>query len=315
MADPAPDIAVVISTRDRPERLARQLAALRSQTLPEERFEVVVVDDASGPQTRALLERESQRPGARLEIVRREVAGGPGAGRNSGWRHSHAPLIAFTDDDCEATPGWLEALVDYAQRHPGAFVQGRVLPLPEEAASFGPFSHTVRIEEPTRGFETANMLYPRALLEQLGGFDESFTQSGEDTDLAWRALETGAQAVWAPEALTHHAVVQLGPAGMLRRAMRWHEAPRAYKRHPALRRTLVWRLFWSREHLWAVRALIALALPRRLWWLRWWLAAPYVVRLAERRSGPLLAPYIVVHDALEIATLLRGSARYRTLVI
>jgi hypothetical protein len=102
---------------------------------------------------------------------------------------------------------------------------------------------------------------------------------------------------------------------MLRRAMRWHEAPRAYKLHPALRRTLVWRLFWSREHLWAVRALVALALPRRLWWLRWWLAAPYVTRLVERRSGPLLAPYLVLHDAIEIATLLRGSLRYRTLVI
>ena len=315
MADAQPDIAVVITTRDRPDRLARQLAALRAQTLPPDRFEVIVVDDASGRETQTLLEREAAAPGLRLRVVRRAVTGGPGAGRNSGWRQTRAPLVAFTDDDCEATPAWLEALLGAARDHPGAFLQGRVLPLPAEAPSFGPFSHTVRIETLTRGFETANMLYPRALLERLGGFDETFTQSGEDTDLAWRALEAGAEAVWVPTALTHHAVVQLGPLGMLRRAMRWHEAPRAYKLHPRLRQTLVWRLFWSRHHLWALRALVALALPRQLWWLSLWLAAPYVTRLVERRSGPLLAPYIVVHDAIEIATLLRGSLRYRTLVI
>ncbi|MEA2495216.1 MAG: hypothetical protein QOJ29_3127, partial [Thermoleophilaceae bacterium] len=156
---------------------------------------------------------------------------------------------------------------------------------------------------------------PHELLEQLDGFDEAYTRAAEDTDLAWRALEAGAEALWVPDALAYHAVLHLGPRGMLQRAMRWGEVPRAYKRHPALRRTLLLRMFWSREHFWAVRALIALLLPRRLWWLRWWLAAPYVARLVERRSGPLLAPYIVVHDAIEMATLLRGSLRYRTLVI
>ena len=312
-----PEISVVISTRDRPERLARQLDALRAQTLAPERFEIVVVDDGSGPPTQELLQREAKRTGGpALHVVRREVAGGPGAGRNAGWRAARASLVAFTDDDCEATPGWAEALLEAAQRHPDAFLQGRVMPIPAEAESFGPFSYTVQIEELSRGFETANIVYPRDLLERLGGFDERFPKAaGEDTDLGWRALEAGADAVFVPEALTYHAVVQLGPRGMLERAMRWREVPRAYKRHPGLRRTLLHNVFWSREHYWALRALIALLLPRRLWWLRWWLAAPYVARLVERRSGPLLAPWIILHDAVEIATLLRGSLRHRTLVI
>lgn len=310
-----PEVSVVIATRDRPERLERQLAALRAQSLAAERFEVVVVDDDGGPQTAALVERLARDGGPRLRLVRRQVSGGPGVARNSGWRAAHAPLIAFTDDDCEVAPGWVEAFVAAARQHPGQFLQGKVLPLPGEMESFGPFSHTVRVEQPSRDYQTANMLYPRVLLEQLDGFDDAFTKGGEDTDLAWRAIAAGAQPVWVPEALVHHAVVDLGPVGLLRRATRWDDAILAYKRHPALRRTLVLRLFWSREHWLAVRALAALVVPQRLWWLRWWLAAPYVARLVDRRSGPLLAPYVMLRDVVEIATVLRGSVRHRTLVI
>jgi GT2 family glycosyltransferase len=312
-----PDVSVVIATRDRPSRLARQLAALRAQTLAPERFEVVVVDDGSGPETAGLLDDEGARTdGPAIRLHRHDASLGPGAARNAGWRMARAPLIAFTDDDCEVAPDWLEAYLEAASRHPGAVLQGRVLPHPDEIESFGPFSHTIRIEEPTRGFETANILYPRAMLERLGGFDgAAFTKSGEDTDLAWKALESGAESVWVPEALAHHAVLQLGPLGMLRRATIWDESVLAYKRHAGLRRTLVMRVFWNREHFIAARALLALVLPERMRWIRWWLAAPYVVRLVDRRSGPLLAPFIVTRDLVEIASLLRGSVRYRTLVI
>jgi hypothetical protein len=215
------------------------------------------------------------------------------------------------------TPAWLEALLQAAQEHPGAFLQGKVTPIPEEWPSFGPFSHTVVVEELSRGFETANIAYPRELLERLGGFDAAaFSKAGgEDTDLGWKAIAAGAQPVFVADALVHHAVVDLGPLGQLRNAARWDESVLSYKRHPALRKTLYLRLFWSREHWWALRALVALALPRRLGWLRMALAAPYVVRLVERRSGPLLAPYIVLRDAIEVGTMVRGSIRYRTLVL
>jgi GT2 family glycosyltransferase len=312
------DISVVIATRDRPERLLRQLAALRRQTVSSARFEVVVVDDGSSRPTAELLgAEETRREQGQLRVIRNDVPAGPGAARNVGWKAAHGRLIAFTDDDCEVAADWLEAYLEAALRHPGAILQGRVLPHPDEIDDFGPFSHTVRIEKPTRGFETANILYPRAMLEQLGGFDAAaFTKAGgEDTDLAWKALERGAERVWVPEALAHHAVLQLGPLGMLRRATIWDESVLAYKRHAGLRRTLVMGVFWNREHFIAARALLALVLPARLRWIRWWLAAPYMVRLVDRRSGPLLAPFIITRDLVEIASLLRGSMRYRTLVI
>jgi glycosyltransferase involved in cell wall biosynthesis len=313
-----PLISVVLATRDRPERLARAFGALRAQTLPPSRYEIVVVDDGSGEETRDLLDREQQRPDPpELRVLRQAPARGPATARNRGWRAARAPLVAFTDDDCEPAPGWLEGLLAVAEEHPGAIVQGPTLPIPDELPSFGPFSHTVVTDAPSRGFETANIMYPRELLERLDGFDEqSFPLAfGEDTDLAWRAIEAGAEPQWAPGALVHHAVTQLGPLRKLRHGRRAEAAVLPFARHRGLRQTRHLGIFWNRHHAIFVRALVALVMPRRLWWLRWWLAAPYVAFLVERRSGPLLAPYLIAHDAIEVGSCVRGSLRYRVLVI
>jgi GT2 family glycosyltransferase len=286
-----PDISVVLATHDRPERLRRALAALRAQGLHDDHYEIVVVDDGSGEETGELLRAEQARAaGPRLTVLRQEPAEGPA--------------------------GWLEALIEISAAHPGAIVQGPTTANPDERDGYGPFSHTLENDTLGRGYETANILYPRALLEQLGGFDaEAFSHAGEDTDLAWRALGRGASAAWAPDALMYHAVTHLGPRGKLRAALRWENAMLAYKRHEGLRRTRYFGVFWNRHHFEVARGVVAVLVPRRLWWLRWMLAAPYVAYLVQRRSGPLLAPYLIVYDLLEVGSCVRGSIRYRVLVI
>lgn len=295
----------------------RQLDALRGQTLGTDRYEVVVVDDASGPETRRVLESEQAREGLTLRVIHREVGGGPAAARNEGWRAARGEVIAFTDDDCEATPRWLEAGLAAAREHPGSFVQGPTAPIPAEECEYGPFSHTMRVDECGPGFETANIFYPRDLLERLGGFDDETYSGpgGEDTDLAWKAIESGIEPVWAPDALMHHAVTYLGPVGKLRMAARWHESMKPFKRYPSLRGHRYGGIFWSETHMWLFQAALAMALPKRWRVVRWWLAAPYVVHLTDRRSGPLLAPYLILHDVVETAAVVRGAIRYRTFIL
>jgi hypothetical protein len=88
-----------------------------------------------------------------------------------------------------------------------------------------------------------------------------------------------------------------------------------FKRHPGLRKHLIAKVFWKQTHYDLARFVLAMILPRRLWPLRWWLAARYVVHLTNRRSGPLLAPYLVLHDLVEVVAVLRGAVRYRVPVI
>lgn len=308
-----PRVSVVVATHQRPDGITRTLAALRAQTLPAEAFEIVVVDDGSGPETAKALERAAGHGGPALRVLRNAVAGGPGRARNRGWREARGELIAFTDDDCEPTPRWLEAALEAWAGEPQRFVQGPTRPNPAHADRAGPYSHTLEVTALGPWWETANIFYPRAALEHADGFDEQHSRTGEDTDLGWRLLTAGWEPVWAPAALVHHDVTRLGPRRKLRLAWRWDETMLVFKRHPPLRDELVTGIFWNRNHWWLVRAAVALVLPERLWWARWWLAAPYVLRLGTPR--PDVVAFLIAHDLVEIAACARGGLRYRVLVL
>src|SRR5918999_1148194 len=126
-------------------------------------------------------------------------------------------FIAFTDDDCVPTPGWLEALLAAAGERDDVVVQGRTLPNPAESDGLGAFARTMNITGATPHFETCNIMYPRALLERVDGFDEQFpAPAGEDSDLGIRARGAGGVQVYEPAALVHHAVFTRRPVAALR---------------------------------------------------------------------------------------------------
>jgi hypothetical protein len=114
----------------------------------------------------------------------------------------------------------------------------------------------------------------------------------------------------------HHAVLQVGPLGKLRLAALRSDAIASMARHPELRRRHLWRgVFWDSHHELFFRALLAAVLPRRLRAVRLWLAAPYIQYLTGRRTGPLLAPYLVLRDVVEVGAVLREAAKQRMLVL
>jgi GT2 family glycosyltransferase len=321
LATDPPHVSIVIATFNRDRRLQRLLDGLRVQTLRSETFEIVVVDDASTDRTTHVLAAELERGELDLRIISHRVNMGRAHAREQGWRQARAPLVAFTDDDCVPTPGWLEAGLAACEGQPGAIVQGRTEPDPRELDRLGPFARTVRVPEHDPAFQTCNVFYARELLEQVDGFDtEAFgrVHGGEDSDLAWRAIEAGASFAFAPSALVHHAVNQLGPVGKLRFAAGWSML--AYARHPQLRRAhFTYGVFWKRTHLWLIRALAAMFVPRRLLPLRALLVLPYARSLYARGKleggGPLMAPYFVLYDLAELYAALRSTLRWRTPMI
>lgn len=316
---PGPDrVTVVVPTMNRAERLRRLLDGLAAQTIGSGSFEVIVVDDGSTDSTGPLLERERQLGRLRLRVIALDESGGPAHAREIGWRATEAALIAFTDDDCVPTPGWLEAGLRAAADLPRAVLQGRTEPDPADASADGPFSRTISVTGPDPGFQTCNILYPREVLEAVGGFDfEAFPAvGGEDTDLGWRAIAAGFEAKFVPEALVHHAIADLGPAGRLRHALRWGPSMLAYKRHRGLRELdLVWGLFWKRTHRDLFFGLLGLCLrplPRPL---RLLAGIPYmlgVYRRARAGGGPWwIGAYLPLVDAAEVFSVLRGALRAR----
>jgi hypothetical protein len=320
----APAITVVIPTRDRPLHLRWLLNALAEQTLDPESFEVIVCHDSRGPDTGELLRTHPLAAAGKLREL--SLPAGTlraGAKRNRGWRAARAPVIAFTDDDCRPPPEWLQRALAAALAEPGAIVQGATKPDPDELqiALRAPRARTQDIDPPSVWAQTCNILYPRQLLERLGGFAE-LVDSGEDTDLALRGIEAGARFSAAPDVLTYHAVHDGGLAGLLRTLPRWEPIPWLVGRHPRLRRECAARLFWRESHGWMLLAIAGLP-ARRLGRARLLRAAPWAVRAGHDYGGgvrgrvraTLELPGQALIDLVEIAVLARGSLRYRALVL
>lgn len=194
--------SVVIPTRDRPRKLERCLEALQGQC------EVVVVDDGSADG--ALVAQIVLGGGAKL--VRLEGRGPAGA-RNAGVAAASGDVVCFTDDDCEAGAGWVDALSAPILAGEAEAAAGRTV-VAEGAGAADRAWQAIANElqraggepgTPSPGFApTCNLACSRALLAELP-FDESFpTAAGEDRDWAARAAAKGAAPVFAPDAIVTH---------------------------------------------------------------------------------------------------------------
>jgi GT2 family glycosyltransferase len=321
-----PEISVVVPSHARRLRLRWLLNSLEEQTLDSSRFEVIVVHDYGDEDARNVIERHPLTGKAVLRQIRIEPGTGhPARQRNLGWRSAQARLIAFTDDDCRADPRWLESYLDAAAHHPGAIVQGVTKNEPYEMDTWAaPHVRTLDIPHPPNEFlQTCNILYPRELLEQLGGFDESFeAPAGEDTDLGLRAAEAGAEVAGTYDAVVYHAVEEYTLPAMIRLGWKWRHNALLARRHPRVRREWVLGVFWRREHAMLIVAALGLATARRFPPAAL-AAAPYLRERLTRRGtakrqlavSALELPGQVAVDTAEVATMVAGSARYRTFVL
>jgi len=316
MAEPL--VSVVVATHNRPARLERLLESLSAQRLERHQFEVIVVDDASEQQTGQLLARWETEAALPLRTIRLEAPRGPAAARNAGWRSARAALVAFTDDDCAADPGWLSEGLRVHASEPMSIVQGATVPDPADGGALGPRTRTVSVDSLGPQYEACNIFYARALLESLDGFDERFDARapGEDTDLAWRAIERGTATVFAPDAVVFHAVERVGIRGMLRLADRWGETARVFSAHPEARSMLYLRVFWNVWHYLLWRSLLAIMAPRSL---RRLILTRHLLELRKRSieagEGAALIPLLLICDAVECWSMARGAVRHRTFVL
>lgn len=317
-----PVVSVVVPTRGRPERLGRLVAALEAQTLPTAALEVVVVDDASPDDTPEVLDKLAADSALDLTVLHRPERRGPAAARNVGWRAASAPVVAFTDDDCVPEPGWLAAGLAALGTGRRAVV-GRVLPPDDQLGRADePFARVLRVES-TRFFEACNVFYRRGDLEAVGGFDERFRRpSGEDTHLGLRMVERGVEPVFCPGATVRHDVRPGDLGAALREATRWADLPLVLAGRPSARPALVHRLvFWKPTHPPAIAAAAGLVAAAR-WRPALLLAAPWVVH--RLRTDPVCPdparrlatlPGALALDLCEVATMVRGSVRHKTVLL
>ena len=235
------DVTIVMCTYNRAALLAQALESLVHLD-GDVSYEIVVVDNASTDNTAAVLAECCDRdfgPSVRGVCERQK---GVSYARNRGIEEAQGEWIAFFDDDQIADRKWLEVLYRTAKEQGVRCVGGRIcLMLPSEQIE--QLSPTVRgYLGATEGMQeageysrkvspgTGSLLVHRSVFDEVGVFDPSLREGGEDTDLFRRMREKGIRAWYTPEAVAEHTVppCRLQPAYLLWTAERngWHIARR-----------------------------------------------------------------------------------------
>jgi glycosyltransferase involved in cell wall biosynthesis len=144
-----PLLSVVLPTHNpHTGRLQRTLAALAAQTLPGERWEILLVDNASAP---AIERTATDTAGPGNLRVCREPELGLNAARRRGFREAKGEFLVLVDDDNVLAPDYLERALAFFASHPrvGA-IGGRSLPEfeREPAAWQGEFFPLLALRDP-----------------------------------------------------------------------------------------------------------------------------------------------------------------------
>ncbi|BET69636.1 hypothetical protein ASA1KI_45540 [Opitutales bacterium ASA1] len=182
--------------------------------------EIFVVDDASGPETRAELEALP----AGFTVLRNETNLGFAASVNRAVRQATAPVVVLLNSDLELPDGWLEPMLEALNGHPEAFCVGNV----QTAVSDGAIDHAgvvflanghpmhhresagaVETSTTTLEFPAATAacwVFRRDVFLALGGFDERFRNGFEDIDLCLRARTRGWKTLVAGRSVIRHHV-------------------------------------------------------------------------------------------------------------
>jgi glycosyltransferase involved in cell wall biosynthesis len=194
---------VIVPVRNGRDDLQQLVSCLDAQTLPRQRFDVVIGNDGS---------TDGGTDGLATPDRWIRVVHGPAtnsyAARNRAVRASRASILAFCDADCRPEPDWLEqglAALEHTDVVAGRF---RFI-LPHRLTVWalidmdGTKDHELQVKNANA--ETANLFLRRELFDRLGGFDDTISEHG-DYDFVERCVAAGARLTYGPHAVVWHPV-------------------------------------------------------------------------------------------------------------
>jgi GT2 family glycosyltransferase len=206
-------VTVVVPTLSADARLLECVESLRRQTRRD--LEVIVVDNSGS----GLVRKNGTAPGAR--VIENAKNAGFGTAINQGLRASSTPYLATLNDDAVASPRWIEFLVEALERRPDVgmcasqvrfFGEPRLdsagMLIARDGSSkqrgHGRPPEDFPVFEETLMPSGSAALYRRAMLQEIGGFDDDFFLYCEDTDLGLRARWAGWKCLYVPAAVVEH---------------------------------------------------------------------------------------------------------------
>ncbi len=206
------DISIVTAHRNDSENLTRLRDSLVVQSWPEDRYEWIIIDDASTKPLPEWVTKPESLP-FRLHFIQAPTHEGRARVRNRGIEAAKSDIIGFLDADTQANRLWIETLVR-GVRESGGVIVGRLIPHPDMNLTAylkyyhtrGAAKHNFGERVPGKYFTTCTSAVPRSLLERTGGFNADISSwGGEDLELGIRFEKAGAALHYDPRAWVLHS--------------------------------------------------------------------------------------------------------------
>lgn len=203
MEQTLPTVTVIIPSYNEDGTIERCLRELRSQSYPDELYEVVVADNGSTDETRSV----AKRLGVRV-VIEDEIQSSYAA-RNRGVTETTSDVVAFIDADCSPSPTWLERGIETLEETGARLAGGKVtftFPSGRTPAELFDSINNMQMAEniaERQVAKTANLFVRREVVEDIGPFPNHLISGG---DVFWtkKATDAGYRIVYAPEAEVEH---------------------------------------------------------------------------------------------------------------
>jgi glycosyltransferase involved in cell wall biosynthesis len=201
-----PSVSIIVPVFNDEERLGGCLERLAAQTYPRDKYEVIVADNGSARDIRALVSRF---PRTRLVVERKP---GSYAARNAGLAIASGEIVGFTDSDCIPRVDWIErGVAALSKNHDVGLTGGRVILFHRNPRklSLGEFYQEIcgfpqQIYLETQRFAvTANLFMWRKVLDDVGHFHGDLKSAG-DKEWGKRVFAAGYRQSYADDAIVEH---------------------------------------------------------------------------------------------------------------
>ena len=237
----------IIPTYNRADILAQTLPAFLKQTVPADRYEIVVLDDGSTDGTEAMA-RSFSEPHLQYH---RFANGGRSVARNRALAVARGDLLVFVDDDAFVAEQFLEEHLRLHGTRSDLLATGPIVEVTAAPKSYALSRWQGYHRNP---FPTCNASVKREHAMKVGGFDESFTLYGwEDLEFAERLLALGLQRKFAWQAPIFHCKATVHRRAFFRQLQLEHE------------RGAMGALFYGKNRNFRVAMMTKMWWPFRLW--------------------------------------------------
>ena len=195
------EASIVIPTYNRKSILEKCLEALFNQNYPNDKYEIVLINDGSTDETDKMV--ASLDPPCRLRYVRNNKRLGVPKSRNRGIRLARGKYIICVDSDIIVVPEFAQEHLKYHRLYGDGIVNGELIYI----------SSLEQVGKKRKGvwdisfssFNTANVSVRKKHIDKVGGFDVDLLPYGwQDVELGYRLKKIGLKSRKNPEALGYH---------------------------------------------------------------------------------------------------------------